>query len=67
MMIEKVMIQLVVHVNRTGVARGTREELAMLRMQEAKKTNWESRGCEKPTSLSHHFVVCCTPWSTLTP
>ena len=49
MMIEKVMIQLGVYFNRNGGGGGgTREELAMLRMQEAPKTNWESRGCEKP-------------------
>ena len=38
MMIEKVMIQIGVHFNRKGGG-GPREELAMLRMQEA---NWES-------------------------
>ena len=39
MMIEKVMIQIGVHFNRKGGGGGPREELAMLRMQEA---NWKS-------------------------
>ena len=39
MMIEKVMIQLGVHFNRKGGGGGPREELAMLRMQEAKAKN----------------------------
>ena len=39
MMIEKVMIQLGVHFNRKGGGWGPREELAMLRMQEAKPKN----------------------------
>ena len=41
MMIDKVMIQLGVHFDRKGGGGG--EELAMLRMQEAKAENWESR------------------------
>ena len=39
MMIEEVMIQLGVHFNRKGGGGGHREELAMLRMQEAKAKN----------------------------